>query len=151
MDPEKYAVIDTDEIGINWWDYAGTERESEYKDVCYREAVRRAGDRDLVFASCVNPEDYLALHKIPEQVESTQFIVLCPPDEVIWERLRARPAERGFTSDEKILPHVGFNQWFRKNRGKFPLFLDTSAREALETAEEIRRFIVQNSGGSCAG
>ena len=23
----NYACIDTDEVGINWWDYAGTENE----------------------------------------------------------------------------------------------------------------------------
>lgn len=37
---------------------------------------------------------------IPENVESTYFIVLCPTDEKIEQRLRARPKERGFDSDE---------------------------------------------------
>ena len=26
LDPERYACIDSDETGLNWWDYAGTER-----------------------------------------------------------------------------------------------------------------------------
>lgn len=27
LNPEEYACIDSDETGLNWWDYAGTERE----------------------------------------------------------------------------------------------------------------------------
>lgn len=29
---ENYACIDTDEVGINWWDYAGTENEAKFSD-----------------------------------------------------------------------------------------------------------------------
>ena len=124
LDGSRFACIDSDEVGFNWWDYAGTDHESKYKDDCLREAVRRAGGRDLVFASCMSPQEYLSVHVIPPEVESTYFIVLCPSDEEIVKRLRARPAERGFTSDEIIGPHVEFNRWFRRNRGKFPLFIE---------------------------
>ena len=34
LDAEKYACIDTDEVGINWWDYAGTDHESKFSDDC---------------------------------------------------------------------------------------------------------------------
>lgn len=37
---ENYACIDTDEVGINWWDYAGTENEAKFSDDCIAEAVR---------------------------------------------------------------------------------------------------------------
>ena len=30
LDPERYACVDSDETGLNWWDYAGTDRESQY-------------------------------------------------------------------------------------------------------------------------
>ena len=30
LDPEKFACVDSDEVGLNWWDYAGTEREEKY-------------------------------------------------------------------------------------------------------------------------
>ena len=101
----------------------------------------RAGGRDLVFASCMSPQDYLSVHVIPPEVESTYFIVLCPSDEEIVKRLRARPAERGFTSDEIIRPHVEFNRWFRRNRGKFPLFIDNTIQPVDDTAAEIAAFI----------
>ena len=141
LDPAEYACIDCDETGFNWWDYAGTDHESRYHDDSLAEAVKRAGARDLVFVSCMNPQDYFSKHVIPENVDSTVFIVLCPTDEEIIRRLRARPAERGFISDEIIAPHVEYNKWFRRKRGKFPLFIDNTNQSVTETAERIARFI----------
>lgn len=141
LDPRRFACIDTDEVGLNWWDYAGTGHEERFTDDCLKEAVRRAEGRDLIFCSCANPQDYIGKHTIPEEVVSTVFVVLCPPDEVIRQRLNDRPAERGFTTEEAIRPHIEYNQWFRKNRGKFPLFIDNSAMTEDETADRIRAFI----------
>ena len=143
LDQKKYACIDSDEVGLNWWDYKGTDRESKYKDDTLAKAVEMAVGKDLVFVSCINPQDYIASQEIPESVESTDFIVLCPADEEIVKRLKARPADRGFTSDEIIEPHVGFNRWFRKNRGKFSMFIDNTERSVDETAKQIERFIVR--------
>ena len=86
----------------------------------------------------------MASQEIPECIESTDFIVLSPADEEIIRRLKARPAERGFTSDEKIEPHVGFNRWFRKNKGKFNLFIDNTDQSVDETAKMIEKFINRN-------
>ena len=141
MDPDKYACIDIDEVGFNWWDYAGTDHESKYHDDCIAEAVKRAAGRDLIFVSCTNPQDFIGKHVLPDGVDSTVFIILNPTDEAIWERLRARPAERGFTSDDKIEPHIGYNQWFRRNKGKFPLVIDNTDQTIDETAGIIRKFI----------
>ena len=142
LDSHRYACIDTDEVGINWWDYAGTDREYQFSDDCLKEAVRRADRRYLVFASCLNPQDYIGKHTIPEEIEATYFIVLCPADRLIEKRLRARPKERGFDSDEAIRPQIAYNQWFRKNRGKVPLFLDTSELSVEETTERIFSFLM---------
>ena len=141
LDAKKYACIDTDEVGINWWDYAGTDHESKFSDDCMMEAVKRATGRDLIFASCLNPLDYIASHVIPEEIESTCFIVLCPADAEIEKRLRNRPPERGFTSEEVIRPHVEYNRWFRKNKGKFPLFIDNTDSSIEETTAQIAAFI----------
>ncbi|MBR5666990.1 MAG: AAA family ATPase [Lachnospiraceae bacterium] len=141
MDPARYACIDIDEVGFNWWDYAGTDHESKYHDDCIAEAVKRAAGRDLIFVSCTNPQDFIEKHVLPEGVDLTVFIILNPTDEAIWERLRARPAERGFTSDDKIEPHIGYNQWFRRNKGKFPLVIDNTNQTIDETAGIIRKFI----------
>ncbi len=141
LDPCQYACADTDELGINWWDYAGTDYEHQFSEDCLKEAVRRAKGRDLVFVSCLNPQDYISRHTVPGDIESTYFIVLCPSDEKIEQRLRARPKERGFDSDEAIRPQIEYNQWFRKNRGKVPLFIDNSELSVEETAERIISFI----------
>ena len=141
LDKTKYACVDCDEVGLNWWDYAGTERESKYKDDTLARAVEMSGGKDLVFVSCINPMDYIENTMIPECIESTDFIVLCPADEEIIRRLKARPAERGFTSDEKIEPHVGFNKWFRKNKEKFNMFIDNTEQSVDETAKIIGEYI----------
>ena len=143
LDQNKYACIDCDEVGLNW-DYAGTERESKYKDDTLAKAAQMAEGKDMVFVSCINPQDYMANQEIPDCIESTDFIVLSPADEEIIRRLKARPAERGFTSDEKIEPHVGFNRWFRKNKGKFNLFIDNTNQSVDETAKMIEKFINRN-------
>ena len=62
----------------------------------------------------------------------------------IVKRLKARPAERGFTSDDIIEPHVGFNRWFRKNKGKFSMFIDNTEQKIDETAKLIEKFIVKH-------
>ena len=144
LDQNKYACIDCDEVGLNWWDYAGTERESKYKDDTLAKAAQMADGKDMIFVSCINPQDYMANQEIPECIVSTDFIVLSPSDEEIIRRLKARPAERGFTSDEKIEPHVGFNRWFRKNKGKFNLFIDNTDQSVDETAKMIEKFINRN-------
>lgn len=55
-----------------------------------------------MLVGCLNSEDYIVQHTIPEKMESTYFIVLCLTDEKVEQRLRARPKERGFDSDESI-------------------------------------------------
>lgn len=51
LDPERYACVDSDETGLNWWDYAGADRESQYGADSLKEAFRMAGGKDLVFVT----------------------------------------------------------------------------------------------------
>ena len=141
LDPERYTCVDSDEVGLNWWDYAGTDHEGKYGEDTLKEAVTLAAGKDLVFVSCLNPLDYFEKVTAPEEVNATYFIALIPPDGEIYRRLRARPAERGFTSDEVIQPHIAYNQWFRKNRGKFSLCIDNGTETIDETAGKIAMFI----------
>lgn len=142
LDPEQFAAVDSDEVGLNWWDYAGTERESKYGEDTLRCAVKKAKGKDLIFVSCLNPLDYFQKTDVSEEIEATHFIALCPTDDVIERRLKARPAERGFTSDEIIRPHIDYNGWFRKNRSKFQLFIDNTNESEEETAEIIASYIL---------
>ena len=98
-----------------------------------------------MFVSCLTPQDYMTNTVIPEEVEATYFIALWAPDETIYRRLRARPAERGFTSDEKIRPHIEYNQWIGRNRGKYQLFIDNVKQTEKETAGIIKEYLLYQS------
>ena len=78
---------------------------------------------------------------MPEELTATFSIALWARDQIIDQRLRARPRERGFTTDEAIRPHIEYNQWIGKNRGKYQLFIDTENQTPDETAEMITAFI----------
>lgn len=147
LDPGRFACVDSDEVGLNWWDYAGTERESKYCEDALREAVRRADGRHLVFTTCLAPSDYYSRTSVPEEVEATYFIALWAKDETIRQRLRARPKERGFTSEEVIRPHIAYNQWIGRNRGKYQLFIDTEKQDSAETAAILGAYITRVTGG----
>ena len=146
LDPVKYACIDSDETGLSWWDYAGTDHESQYGNDTLNAAILRAGGRDLVFVSCLTPQDYMTKTTVPEEVEATYYIALWAPDETMYRRLRARPEERGFTSDEIIRPHIEYNRWIGRNRGKYQLFIDNENQTAEETAGIIKAYITGLSG-----
>ena len=140
---ENYAAIDTDEVGLNWWDYAGTENESKYSEDTLNCAVNMAKGKNLIFVSCLNPIDYFQKMEVAEEIESTHFIALCPSDKVIEDRLKERPADRGFDSDEKRRPNIEYNGWFRINKSKFQLFIDNTEQTEQETAEIITSYILK--------
>ncbi len=141
LDPARYACVDSDETGLNWWDYAGTEREGQYGADTLTEAFKRADGRHLVFVSCMAPHDYYTKAAVPETLNATNYIALWAPDAVIEKRLRDRPKERGFTTDEAIRPHIEYNQWIGRNRGKYQLFIDTEDQTPAMTAGSIEAFI----------
>ena len=100
-----------------------------------------AGGRNLVFVTCMVPQDYMTKTTVPEELKATYCIALWAPDAVIEQRLRARPKERGFTSDEAIRPHIEYNQWIGRNRGKYQLFINNEGQSEEETAKIIAEYI----------
>ncbi len=142
LNPEEYTCVDSDETGLNWWDYTGTEREGQYGADTLTEAFRKAGGRNLVFVSCMAPHDYITKTTAPEGLTATYYIALWASDRIIEQRLRARPRERGFTTDDAIRPHIEYNQWIGRNRGKYQLFIDTEKQTPAMTAETIAAFII---------
>jgi len=136
----EWACIDGDDI-INWWDYAGTDREDRFYSDCLAEAVRLAGDRHLLLAACMNPFDFFGKVDVPPEIESTHFVALICSDEEVTARLKARPAERMCGSDEFIAGQIEYNSWFRKNAGKFQLCIDNTCQSVAQTADRIKDFI----------
>ncbi len=137
----NWACIDTDEVGVNWWDYAGTDNESEYSDVCLAEAVRMSDDKNLLFVTCMNPIDFYGKVNIPQSITSTFFIGMTCSDEEITKRLKARPAERMCGSDEFIADQIEYNSWFVENSGKFQFYIDNTNQTVDKTAELIALFL----------
>ena len=83
LDPGRYACVDSDETGLNWWDYAGTEREGQYGADSLREAFRIAGGRNLIFVTCMAPHDYITKAAVPEELTATFWIALWANDRII--------------------------------------------------------------------
>ena len=93
----------------------------------------------------MTPHDYITKTTVPEALTATFYIALWVPDQLIDRRLRARPKERGFTTDEAIHPHIEYNQWIGRNRGKYQLFIDTENQTLDETAQTIAAFIARQT------
>ena len=91
--------------------------------------------------TCMAPHDYITKAVVPAELTASFFIALWAGDQIIERRLRARPKERGFTTDEAIRPHIEYNQWIGRNRGKYQLFIDTENQTPDETAKSIAAFI----------
>ena len=87
------------------------------------------------------PQDYMTKTTVPEELNATYYIALWAPDRVIEQRLRPWPKERGFTSDEAIRPHIEYNQWIGRNRGKYQLFINNEGQSEEETAKIIAEYI----------
>ena len=138
---DNYSCIDSDEVGINWWDYSGTENESRFSDDCLTEAVRMSDNKNLFFVTCMNPYDFYGAVTIPQNITSTFFIGMSCSDEEITRRLKARPEERICGSDTFIAGQIQYNNWFRKNAGKFQFHIDNTDRTVQETAAEIAAFV----------
>ena len=138
---ESYACIDTDEVGINWWDYAGTENEIKFSDDCLEAAVRMSGDKNLFFVTCLNPVDYYGKVTAPQNISSTFFIGMTCSDDEITKRLKARPPERMCGSDEFIAGQIEYNSWFKRNAGKFQFYVDNTDQTVAQTAAQIADFV----------
>lgn len=137
---DSFACIDTDEVGINWWDY-GMENKDKFNDDCLREAVRQANGKNLLFSTCLNPIDFYEKVNIPQEITSTFFIAMTCSDEEITKRLKARPAERMCGGDAFIKEQIDYLNWYRKNKGKFQLYIDNTDMTILDVADKIADFI----------
>lgn len=143
---ENWVCIDTDEVGINWWDYEGTENEAGFNDDCLAEAVRMSGDKHLLFVTCMNPYDFYGVVNIPQNITSTFFIGMTCSEEEIRRRLKARPEERMCGSEEFIAGQIQYNAWFQKNEGKFQFYIDNTGKSIDETAETAASFLKSIEG-----
>lgn len=138
---QGFVCMGSDEMGLNWWDYAGTDHEFGYIQDGMDEALRRAGERNLLFTTCMSPVDFYAKMRLPENIGATYLIgMTCSADEV-RARLLARPAERMCGSEAFIQSQIEYNGWFLQNAGKFALHIDNTGETVEQTAARIAAFV----------
>ncbi len=118
------------------------ENKIKFNDDCLMEAVRQANGRNLLFSTCLNPIDFYEKVNIPLEITSTFFIAMTCSDEEITKRLKARPAERMCGDDEFIKGQIDYLNWYRKNKGKFQLYIDNTDMTIVGTAEKIADFVI---------
>jgi broad-specificity NMP kinase len=79
---------------------------------------------------------------------SINYLVLVCDDDVLAERLRARPAWRGSSSDEFVSGMQGFNRWFKENaeHADYDMqLLDTTQISTAEAVSEVIRWFQQRA------
>lgn len=135
------VAVDTDEVGLNWWDYANTENPDKYITDTIARADEIAGDKNLLFVSCLNPVKFYDIIDIPKDFSETYLIGMTCSDEEIIKRLKARPSERMCGSDEFIEGQLEYNEWFRGQKGKMQFYIDNTGVSVAETAEKIAEYI----------
>lgn len=136
-----WACMDVDSMGINWWDYAGTAHEGRYTADCLAEAIRRAGEKHVLFVCCASPMD-VARIPLPEEIASLFLVGMGCSAEEIARRLKARPAERMCSSDEFIAGQAAYNAWLQNHAELFNCFIDNTMQTPEETAREIAAFVL---------
>ncbi|MBE6585292.1 MAG: hypothetical protein E7645_02050 [Ruminococcaceae bacterium] len=137
-----FACLDSDEMGINWWDYTGTPREADYTKDCLATALARAGDRSLVFCSCIAPPDFCKMRPCFPEISSVQHIGMFCSDDEVRRRLLARPAERMCGDEKFIRSQIEYNQWIREHPSEYAFHIDNTPYTEEETARIIADFIL---------
>lgn len=115
----------------------------EFRSVVFGLALRIAANRTpVVVEGTVVPKDYERLPSRP-LVSSTAYLALVCEDDVLAERLRARPAWRGW-DDDRIGVMVEMNRAIKTYAASWrpPVELvDTTGRTVAETAGEVHAWI----------
>lgn len=137
----EHACLDTDGLDVNWWDYAGTDREAQFTDDCLRRAAELADGRSLVFVACLHPVDFLRQTVLPDVFDAVYFTGLCCAPEVLRTRLLARPAERMCGDEAFIRSQIAYNDWFLRHGAKLSFHLDNTALSISETADRFAAYI----------
>ena len=135
----NFIFTEADKLGLNCWDYVNNNERSYYED-CLIKVFEIAEDKNVLYASCINPIEYSEkVKRIPEV--KTYFIALTCSDEELRRRLLTRPKERMCDSEEFIQSQITYNNWFKNNLDKFDLYLDTSTQSIEETVKSIISFV----------
>ena len=93
---------------------------------------------------------------VPENVEpcierryfsTVHYLALVCDDEVLAQRLKARPAWRGSGEEDFIERHIQFNRWFKEQGNPFASLIDTTNLTLEASAEQVKDWILENAKG----
>lgn len=138
---DDFCFVDTDETGLNWWDYADTENPDRYTEDSIKRASEMSGDKNLFFGSCMNPQTLFEKITLPDEIGAVFTIALTASPEEITKRLKARDPERMCGSDEFIAEQISYNAWFLRNANKFQLHIDNRDKSTSQTAAITKAFL----------
>ena len=137
----EFACLGSDEMGINWWNYAGTSHEADYTKDCLAVALAQADDRPLIFCACVSPPDFRNLRPFFPEITSVFHLGMICSDDEVRRRLSARPPERMCSDESFILSQIDYNRWIREHPDEYAFCIDNTPYSIEETAHIIADFI----------
>ena len=137
----EYACLGSDEMGINWWDYAGTSHEADYTKDCLAAAIEQADGLPLVFCACVAPPDFRKMRSAFSEISSVRHIGMFCSDDEVRRRLLARPPERRCGDEGFIRSQIEYNQWIREHPHEYAFHMNNTPYTVEETARIISDFI----------
>lgn len=138
----NFAFLDTDEIGLNWHEYKDLEDANiKFAKACLEVAIRKSGDKNILWATCMNPMDYHEKIAPVEGIGEAYFINLQCSNEALTARLKGRPVERMTHTDEFIATQIEYMDWFRRNTDRMDLVIDSTQLSIAETARQVDEFL----------
>ena len=75
------------------------------------------------------------------------YLALICDDEVLAQRLKARPAWRGSSEEAFVARQMQFNRWFKEKGNRYASLIDTTSLTLETTAEQIQSWILEKING----
>ena len=132
-----FVCADVDEVGINWWDYAGKPHQSRYTADCLEKALEFSEGKHLLFTACLTPFDFLDTVTLPDSVTLAGYIGMTCADAEVRRRLLARPPERRSGEESFILSQIEYNGWIRGHGELYGLHFDNTNMTVEEAARKV--------------
>ena len=75
------------------------------------------------------------------------YLALICDNEVLAQRLKARPAWRGSSEEAFVARQMQFNRWFKEKGNRYASLIDTTSLTLETTAEQIQSWILEKING----
>ena len=75
------------------------------------------------------------------------YLALICDDEVLAQRLKARPAWRGSSEEAFVDRQIQFNRWFKEKGNRYASLIDATSLTLETTAEQIQSWILEKING----